>query len=90
MNLREYAKAINTGYLLALNEFEMDWKRMYICNCIRCNEKIRHAIEKARKQHKTTMANFERDMIRERVLSGLARARAQGKKLGRPFKKVAI
>ena len=33
------------------------------------------------------MANFERDMIRERVLLGLARARAQGKKLGRPFKK---
>jgi len=35
-----------------------------------------------------SMANFERDMIRERVMSGLARARAQGKKLGRPFKKV--
>ena len=34
-----------------------------------------------------SMANFERDMIRERTLLGLARARAQGKKLGRPFKK---
>lgn len=32
------------------------------------------------------MANFERDRIRERTLLGLARARAQGKKLGRPFK----
>jgi len=30
------------------------------------------------------MANFERDRIRERTLLGLARARAQGKTLGRP------
>lgn len=30
------------------------------------------------------MANFERDRIRERTLLGLARAKAQGKKLGRP------
>ncbi len=30
------------------------------------------------------MAEFERDIIRERTLAGLARARAQGKKLGRP------
>ena len=29
-------------------------------------------------------ANFERERIRERTLAGLARARAQGKKLGRP------
>ena len=29
-------------------------------------------------------AEFERSMIRERVLAGLARARAGGKKLGRP------
>ncbi len=34
------------------------------------------------------MANFERDRIRERTLMGLARARAQGKKLGRPRKNV--
>lgn len=32
------------------------------------------------------MANFERDRIRERTLMGLARARAQGKVLGRPRK----
>jgi DNA invertase Pin-like site-specific DNA recombinase len=32
------------------------------------------------------MANFERDRIRERTILGLARARAQGKKLGRPKK----
>lgn len=32
------------------------------------------------------LANFERDRIRERTLLGLARAKAQGKKLGRPFK----
>ena len=30
------------------------------------------------------MANFERDRIRERTLLGLARARAQGKRLGAP------
>lgn len=34
------------------------------------------------------MANFERDRIRERTMLGLARARAQGKVLGRPRKKV--
>lgn len=33
------------------------------------------------------MANFERERIRERTRLGLARARAQGKKLGRPRKK---
>jgi DNA invertase Pin-like site-specific DNA recombinase len=32
------------------------------------------------------MANFERDRIRERTMLGLARARAQGKRLGRPRK----
>ena len=32
------------------------------------------------------MANFERDRIRERTLLGLARAKAQGKVLGRPKK----
>jgi len=32
-----------------------------------------------------SMANFERDRIRERTLLGLARAKARGKKLGRPF-----
>lgn len=30
-------------------------------------------------------AEFEREIIRERTLDGLARARAQGKHLGRPF-----
>lgn len=35
----------------------------------------------------SAMANYERDRIRERTLLGLARAKAQGKKLGRPFKK---
>lgn len=33
------------------------------------------------------MANFERDRIRERTMLGLARARAQGKTLGRPRNK---
>jgi len=32
------------------------------------------------------LANFERDRMRERTLLGLARAKAQGKKLGRPPK----
>lgn len=34
----------------------------------------------------SAMANFERDRISERTLLGLARARAQGKRLGRPRK----
>ncbi len=33
------------------------------------------------------LANFERDRIQERTLLGLARAKAQGKTLGRPKKK---
>ena len=33
------------------------------------------------------MANFERDRIRERTMLGLARARAQGKHIGRPKRK---
>lgn len=32
------------------------------------------------------MAEFERELIRERTLAGLERARAEGKKLGRPKK----
>jgi DNA invertase Pin-like site-specific DNA recombinase len=32
----------------------------------------------------SALAEFERERIRERVLSGLARARAQGRRLGRP------
>ncbi len=32
----------------------------------------------------SAFAQLERDLIRERTLAGLARARAQGKKLGRP------
>lgn len=35
----------------------------------------------------SAFAQLERDIIRERTLAGLARARAQGKKLGRPKKK---
>jgi len=35
----------------------------------------------------SAMAEFERDLIRERTLAGLARAKAQGKKLGRPRKR---
>ena len=33
-----------------------------------------------------SFAEFEREIIRERTLEGLARVRAQGKKLGRPRK----
>ena len=33
------------------------------------------------------MAQLERDLIRERTINGLARVRAQGKKLGRPWHK---
>lgn len=33
----------------------------------------------------SAFAQLERDIIRERTLAGLARAKAQGKKLGRPF-----
>lgn len=35
-------------------------------------------------------AEFEREIIRERTLAGIDRARAKGKKLGRPRKKVKI
>jgi len=35
----------------------------------------------------SAFAQLERDIIRERTLAGLARARAQGKTLGRPRKK---
>ena len=34
------------------------------------------------------VAEFERDLIRERTKAGLARAKAQGKQLGTPMKKV--
>ena len=34
----------------------------------------------------SSFAQFERDIIRERTLAGLDRARAEGKKLGRPRK----
>lgn len=33
-------------------------------------------------------AEFEREIIRERTMAGLDRARSQGKKLGRPFKRI--
>lgn len=36
----------------------------------------------------SSFAQFERDIIRERTLAGLQRARLQGKKLGRPKKKL--
>ena len=35
------------------------------------------------------IAEFERDHIRERVVAGLQRARAQGKRLGRPRRRIA-
>ena len=36
------------------------------------------------------LAEFERERIRERVLAGLARARAQGKRLGRPRTRLPV
>jgi DNA invertase Pin-like site-specific DNA recombinase len=36
------------------------------------------------------IAEFERERIRERVLAGLQRARAQGRKLGRPTSRVPV
>lgn len=37
----------------------------------------------------SSFAQFEREIIRERTIEGLARVKAQGKKLGRPRKKVS-
>jgi DNA invertase Pin-like site-specific DNA recombinase len=36
------------------------------------------------------IAEFERERIRERVLAGLARAKAQGRRLGRPMSRVPV
>ena len=36
------------------------------------------------------IAEFERERIRERVVAGLQRARAQGKRLGRPQSRLPI
>ena len=36
------------------------------------------------------IAEFERERLRERVLAGLSRAKAQGRKLGRPTKDVPV
>ncbi len=36
------------------------------------------------------VAEFEREIIRERIQAGLARARSQGKRLGRPPRSVAL
>ncbi|MET0164059.1 MAG: recombinase family protein [Vicinamibacterales bacterium] len=36
------------------------------------------------------LAEFERERIRDRVLAGLQRARAQGKRLGRPRSRPAV
>jgi DNA invertase Pin-like site-specific DNA recombinase len=36
----------------------------------------------------STIAEFERSRLQERVLAGLARAKAQGQKLGRPERKI--
>lgn len=38
----------------------------------------------------SAMAEFERDLIRERTMAGLDRARARGVKLGRPRKKTVV
>jgi DNA invertase Pin-like site-specific DNA recombinase len=37
-----------------------------------------------------TIAEFERELIRERVRSGIAAARARGKRLGRPRRKIDV
>jgi len=48
------------------------------------------SIGKLQFQILSAFAEFERSLIRERTLEGLSRARAQGKKLGRPRKKSKI
>lgn len=47
---------------------------------------ITTSMGRAMAQLTAVFAELDRELIRERTLAGLARAKAQGKKLGRPFK----
>jgi len=70
--------------VLELEEFSKDGKTMF---SLKEGLDLSTAAGRMFANILAAMANFERDRIRERTLLGLARARAQGKKLGRPRKK---
>jgi DNA invertase Pin-like site-specific DNA recombinase len=57
--------------------------RALICSCISRGLDTSTPSGRAMFQMLGVFAEFERAMIRERVLAGLARARAEGKQLGR-------
>lgn len=70
-------------FALELDEFG---KRNIAFYSIREGFAFDTAIGKAMAYMAMTFAQLERDLIRERTMAGLARARAWGKKLGRPRK----
>lgn len=70
-------------FALELDEFNT---RNILFYSIREGFSFDTAIGRAMATMAMTFAQLERDLIRERTLAGLDRARAWGKKLGRPFK----
>ena len=71
-------------FAFELEEFEKRGLKFY---SLREGFAFDTAMGKAMAQMAMVFAQLERDLIRERTLAGLKRARAQGKVLGRPRKK---
>lgn len=73
----------------SLPELIMEVRELYDKNItfisLRDNIDLSTATGKLQFHVLSAFAEFERDIIRERTLDGLARAKAQGKHLGRPF-----
>lgn len=73
----------------SLQELIMEVRELYDKNIgfisVRDNIDLSTATGKLQFHILSAFAEFERDIIRERTLDGLARAKAQGKHIGRPF-----